>query len=292
MKKLLLSAGLLVASYCAWAQNSLVYKITGNGLDTPSYVMGTIHMICEEDYQWTPAMQTAFDKTSEVCLEINLSDQTTQMALGMAMMNQGGPKISEQFNEVEKKALIEKFNKLTGQSGDVIDMLKPIALVSILTPESFACKNDLKSYEAEIMMKAQASEKKLHGIESVETQIKAMSTMPDSAIFSMTRVFLNPNNNKETKKLYQEYLDQTATMVKFYKAQDVEGLYKFSTSSELFKMNEKVMLDDRNTDWIPKMTDMMKDKPMFFAFGAAHLGGDIGVINQLKKAGYTVTPVL
>ncbi|MFT5800980.1 MAG: hypothetical protein ACI956_000785, partial [Nonlabens sp.] len=31
--------------------------------------------------------------------------------------------------------------------------------------------------------------------------------------------------------------------------------------------------------------------PTFFAVGAGHLGGDIGVIALLRKAGYSVEPI-
>ena len=39
------------------------------------------------------------------------------------------------------------------------------------------------------------------------------------------------------------------------------------------------------------MTQMAKGSSTFFAVGAAHLGGETGVIALLERAGYTVTPV-
>lgn len=35
----------------------------------------------------------------------------------------------------------------------------------------------------------------------------------------------------------------------------------------------------------------MQEGSNLFAFGAGHMGGDKGVINLLRKAGYTVEPV-
>ena len=56
------SAGLLVTclALCSYAQKnkadkdvasgkSLLWKISGNGLDKPSYLFGTIHMLCADD---------------------------------------------------------------------------------------------------------------------------------------------------------------------------------------------------------------------------------------------------
>ena len=51
------------------------------------------------------------------------------------------------------------------------------------------------------------------------------------------------------------------------------------------------MLDARNKKWIQKMPEMMSQHSVFFAVGAAHLPGDNGVINLLKKAGYTVKSI-
>lgn len=292
MKKILFSLGFLLASIGAFAQKSLVYKISGNGLDTPSYVMGTVHMICEEDYFWSNAMEQAMAKTSELCLEIDMTDPTVQMSLAMAMMNQGEPKISSYFSKKEYAVLGEKFTALTGQSASMMDMFKPMILASYVTMDLFQCKNGVKAYETELTNKAKASGKPVHGIESAETQVNALSSISDSTIIAMTKAMINSGKDKKATKAYQTMLDQTKELVNLYKSQDVEALFTYSTNTEMFKMNQKVMLDDRNDSWIPKMEKMMKAKPMMFAFGAAHLGGEIGVIYQLKKAGYTVEPVL
>ena len=60
-------------------------------------------------------------------------------------------------------------------------------------------------------------------------------------------------------------------------------------------MNEKsrkCLLEVRNENWMVKMPDMMKDKSTFFAVGAAHLLGEQGMINLLRKKGYVVKPIL
>jgi hypothetical protein len=56
--------------------------------------------------------------------------------------------------------------------------------------------------------------------------------------------------------------------------------------------DKKIMLDNRNMNWIPKMSAIMKKEAVFFAVGAGHLSGDYGVINLLRNAGYTVKPIL
>ena len=54
---------------------------------------------------------------------------------------------------------------------------------------------------------------------------------------------------------------------------------------------EDVFLNNRNQSWIPVIEDLIKKQPTFIAVGAAHLGGNKGVISLLKSKGYIVEPV-
>lgn len=52
---------------------------------------------------------------------------------------------------------------------------------------------------------------------------------------------------------------------------------------------KKVVLDDRNRDWVPKIEKMLKEKRTFFiTVGAAHLVGPDGVPSLLRQEGYKV----
>ena len=53
----------------------------------------------------------------------------------------------------------------------------------------------------------------------------------------------------------------------------------------------ELLLDERNKKWIPKIETMAKDQSVFFGVGAGHLGGEDGVLNLLKQAGYRLTPI-
>lgn len=52
------------------------------------------------------------------------------------------------------------------------------------------------------------------------------------------------------------------------------------------------MLDNRNKNWVVQLPELMKDKSIFVAVGAAHLAGKNGVINLLREAGYIVKPIM
>jgi uncharacterized protein YbaP (TraB family) len=47
----------------------------------------------------------------------------------------------------------------------------------------------------------------------------------------------------------------------------------------------------RNQNWIPQISKMVQEKPIFIAVGAGHLPGEQGVLKLLQEAGYTITAV-
>ena len=76
-----------------------------------------------------------------------------------------------------------------------------------------------------------------------------------------------------------------------YKSQDIEAMSRMLGSSDETDLAkyESMLITTRNSNWIPIMKKMMQEKVTFFAVGAGHLGGEKGVVNLLRKAGYKVT---
>ena len=51
------------------------------------------------------------------------------------------------------------------------------------------------------------------------------------------------------------------------------------------------MIISRNNNWMKQLQPEMKNTNLLVVVGAGHLVGAKGILNQLKQAGYTVTPV-
>ena len=84
----------------------------------------------------------------------------------------------------------------------------------------------------------------------------------------------------------------TAKMLEVYRSQDLDAIEKLTMMEEggLGSYME-LFLYGRNKKWIPEMEKAMKNGTILFAVGAAHLPGNEGVINLLRKAGYTLRPM-
>ena len=103
MKKLsLLFMTLLVPVFMLSAQNkgnSLLWKISGNGLEESSYVYGTFHLLCPNDLDLSKKVTDALDRSEQLVLELDFDDPTLMQTLQQNMMMPDGQTAEDYLNE-------------------------------------------------------------------------------------------------------------------------------------------------------------------------------------------------
>jgi hypothetical protein len=255
---------------------SLLWEISGNGLSKSSFLYGTIHMICENDYFLAEKTKKAFNATESLFLEIDLSDPNELVFMQKAAMST--EPLSKKLTAKQLSDLEIVLRKNTGMTIQQVDNYSMLTVLSLISMKSFGCEN-LKFYEMEFIGLAKESKKSIGGLETIEAQIQFLNkAYSDDEMIAM----LQETNGEETEKMVQNYINE-----------NLPELYKEITTPKLMNENSKKwMLEVRNENWAVKMPDVMKDKSTFFAVGAAHLLGKEGLINLLRKAGYSVKPLL
>ena len=89
---------------------------------------------------------------------------------------------------------------------------------------------------------------------------------------------------------WNETKSQFEDLIAAYKRQDLEALnHLIEDEMESPKMRE-LLLNKRNTQWMPELSTWVDEGNAFIAVGAGHLEGEFGVINLLRRAGYEVWP--
>ncbi|RXM45182.1 TraB/GumN family protein [Flavobacterium sp. YO64] len=257
-------------------ENSLLWEVSGNGLSKPSYLYGTIHSICPTDYFLTEKTKNAFQKSDKLIVEINFSDPNEMAdAQKLAMSPE---LLSKKLTPEQLSELDSILQKATGIKVQQVDSYSLATVMSLITIKTFDCET-LKSYESDFTDLAKKEKKSVGGFETVKGQLNMLSNAyTDSELI---------------KSLGDASKAQTKKMVKDYKNENIMDLYgDIANEKVMSKKAKKYILDDRNSDWVKKMKDMMKNEALFVAVGSAHLAGDEGVINLLRKAGYKVKPVM
>lgn len=272
-------------------EKSLLWEVSDNGLDQPSYVYGTIHMIGKKDFFLTEATEAAMDKAARFTFEIDMEDMNDMgkiMPLMMKAFMEGDTTLSDLLTDEEYQVVSDHFKKI-GLPLMMLERIKPMFL-SAMTGEEMMMPGQggdsgMVSYEFEIMKVAQERKKPIDGLETMEFQMSIFDMIPyqDQAQMLLESIQAPSDSSAD---------NQLDMLVQIYKAQDIESMVSMmdDETSGMGKY-EDVLLVNRNKNWIAPMEKMMKEKVTFFAVGAGHLGGEYGVIRLLRKAGYTLKPL-
>lgn len=261
--------------------NSLLWKISGNGLEKPSYLFGTIHMTC--NYQLSDKLKDAFAQTDQIALEIDMDDPQMQMKMMQGMMMKDDKSIKGMLSDEEYKKLDTFFKENTGMGLAMFNKAKPFMLMSMLLLKSTGCEKP-KSYEEEFVKIAKTDKEEVLGLETIESQLAIFDDIPYE------------EQLKEVIKMVDKGVDGTTEdfvkLSELHTAENIEGLLKLMEEEEgMTKDFSDKLLDTRNKNWIPVIEKMSKEKPTFYGVGAMHLAGENGVIKLLRKAGYKVEAV-
>lgn len=262
--------------------NSILWKVSGNGLSKPSYLFGTIHIICDNDYFFTEKMKKALEETDKLVLELNLADMNTIMQYQQAMILPEGKKLQNFFaTESDFENFSTKLKSKLGIEAESFQTLKPIVLLSLISQKAFIC-DKTSSYEMNLIDISKKENKDIAGLETTMAQIKIFDDMKDQDIQAILMSGLNDMD--EENKIQNE-------MIHAYKNQDINRLHQLIMDSKEFKDHEDVLINDRNKNWTELLPNIMKEKSCFVAVGAGHLAGENGLIQLLKNKGYQVEGV-
>lgn len=276
-------------------KNSLLWEISGKNLKKPSYLYGTIHLIPKNDFFLTDATKKVFDASQKVTFEINMKEMNNPMAMisifTKAMMPNG--KTLKDFLNAEDYGLVQRKFDSIGMPLKMLERIKPMFLSVMLgtdgekmTAEGGGISEASKStsYEMEFLQMGEKQKKEFGGLETVEFQMGIFDSIPYKVQAEML---------VKTIKNGSAGNDDLGKMVEMYKKQDIEAMSKMLQSDDQNELAgyENMLINSRNTSWIPLMAKAMFEKSIFFAVGAGHLGGEKGVVNLLKKEGYTVKPL-
>lgn len=260
--------------------SSLLWKVSGNGLEKESYLFGTIHIICKSDFLMDDRIIKAFESAEKLFLELDMSDPQLQLKMQQVSLNPGMKNIKAEMDESAAAALDAFLLKNYGAGLAQLGILKPFVLSSMVMLKALPC-TEIESYEGYFTSRAGEAEMPIVGLETVEFQVGIFDQIPrDLQLKELVKLVTEEGSQQEFQ-----------TMISAYLAEDILALDQAMTNSGMMADYRSILLEERNKNWVPQMEEAMKAKSIFMAVGAGHLGGDFGVISLLRKAGYSVEPI-
>jgi len=295
MKQTIVTALLTLVALAANAQ--LLFRISGNGLEKPSYIVGTYHIVDDSFVDSIAGIRQALADCQQVYGEVLKADLTSadSLAFKKAQLLPEGMTIDKLLSSEEMDRLNAFVKRIIGT-----DLSNPqLASLCHLTPTTlylslsviiFAKKYGglMKSgtmIDAFFLKEASKQGKSAGGLETMDFQLTLLygGTMEEQKEALMCMVDNGEIIEKMEEDIAQAYLSRDLNRLK----EILDRKMAICSSPE----ETAKMLDNRNADWLTKMPGIMNEKPTLFAVGAGHLLGENGVLNLLRKAGYTVEPV-
>ncbi|MFD0916659.1 TraB/GumN family protein [Pseudahrensia aquimaris] len=277
----------------------LLWKIEKQGA-RPSYLFGTMHMSDPRLLDLTPKVSAALNSSSIVALEVtDVLDPEKMKQKATAMLQYtsytDGSDVTSRLSEADAKLVGDLVSKRGSIPWFLAKRLKPWALMgAIATP---ACENARKAagkpfLDQKLAQIADEQGKELVSLETVESQIRALSSLPEPLMLTALT---------ETAKLGDRMDDIFETMIQLYEREETgtvwammrhlspEGV-KSQVQTSDYAAFQREIVDKRNIIMAEGTEKLIKaGGGAFIAVGALHLPGENGLVSILAQRGYKVT---
>lgn len=283
---ILFSCCLVVGKHVAVCQDqkSFLWKVQSEG--NTVYVLGSIHVMRQEDYPLHKNIEDAFSKSDILAVEANIND-IAQLDLQSVMEKALYPEnetLKDHISE-ETYEILKKETERLGLPLMLVDRQKPWFLASSIESMVILKLGLSLNYGIDMHFISQATgKKKIVELESLEYQLNLLSGFDDDEQESFLLYTL-----RELKVIEQEF----QSIIDVWKNGDTEALesiMKKSTSGDIdmSSVYEK-LITERNRSMTGKIEEYLEDDKTYFVIvGAGHLVGEKGIIEILKDKGYTV----
>ncbi|MEO8108711.1 MAG: TraB/GumN family protein [Ginsengibacter sp.] len=263
--------------------NTLLWRVSGNGLSQPSFLFGTFHLLCKDDIHFSKQLLNAVKASNEIYMELDMDDPATLMG-GLLYMNmREGKKLRDLYSQEDYKRVTEYFSDTLKTPMMLFEKIKPYFLVALLYPKMMNCSSPA-GVEEELLKIAKENKKEIKGLETMQFQASVFDSIPYEW---QAKELLK---NIDSFSVYKNEFDE---MVDLYKRQDLDSMQNMLLKSEFGSDKyDDLLLNDRNKNWVKQLKEIMKKESVFVGVGAGHLTGDEGLISLLKKEGYKVEPLV
>lgn len=135
----------------------------------------------------------------------------------------------------------------------------------------------LISMESELIEKALETEMELTGLESTDEILDIMAKIRNTEV---------PENAFVKEKILSDYRKS----LEQYKTASI-AIFQKSMTVQMGQDITKMLVDNRNENWIDDITTLIEKNKTFIAVGMGHLGGENGILNLLEEKGYGIQRV-
>lgn len=266
---------------------SLLWRVSGNGLKQPSYVFGTYHILKDSYLQKAPLVQKAFADAQGVVVETTV-DSSAMLSMAMRAL-MPDKSLKSLLEPADYKLVADAFQQATGFSLDMFNHFKPIMASTTLSLANLQKNTDtLQTFSGQPLdlYFAEQGKKQQKTVTALETMQQQMTMLFDhDSVEKQAADLVRMVKEKDSMK------QQGDQLTELYLSGNLDGMWKLGQTYEEKYGDLTYLVAERNQNWIKQLPTLMAARPTFVAVGALHLPGPDGLLALLRKAGYTVEAV-
>lgn len=266
---------------------SLLWKVSGNGLTRPSYLYGTMHVSEKMVFQLGDPFFNAIQEVDAVALELEPEAWLQSMFSGNGFSDFGS---EEDFYD-GRSATLEGFftfdRDIQMKVGSVLGFDPPLLNYMLFRFDSYGESADFEE-NTWLDMYIYQTGKKL-GKKSLGLETYAQSTLYGRlARKAEVNEKIQKSHDAEDRKKMIELQSQIEPA---YRRQDLDLVDSISSKTNSPAFNRYILVE-RNKIFVSNIDSILRSgSSLFAAMGCAHLPGKEGVIEMLRQMGYAVEPV-
>ena len=287
---LYIGAAALAAQTTA-ADNGLLWEISGKGLTKPSYLFGTFHLLNDSYLPQKQALALEkFQQADGVVVEI-VPDTPAMMQAQMKMLMPNN-RLSNLLDSTEYSLIAAEVKQHMGMEITALEQIMPMGLSIFFTivysKEVIPILENYTGVPLDIYFgqTGQATGKTVTALETVGEQFDLLfgKFTPEEQADQLVEMI---QKREIARSTLQEIADN-------YLQSDLQGILDVSERMQKEMPaygSMEYITTDRNKKWMEKLPALLQQGSLFIAVGALHLPGKEGLIDLLRKAGYSVKPV-
>jgi uncharacterized protein YbaP (TraB family) len=287
--RLLFIITILTFTFSLQAQNivdrsnyKLLWEITGNGFEKPSYLFGSMHIEDDRVFDFCDSMLVCLENCEGFSGELNM-DSMIYFVM-KAMFSEDTTNILRDILSAEAYEGLN--NKLLNKEGKGIDDLnnkQPWIIEMMLKEDAPESDSDFESaLDMYLYNYAKKLGKETYGLEEIEDQLSLSLLKYETYQEYLTDTDTIDSNNSN---------DMLEQLTRIYISGDIEVIDDVFVKPMPDDMYKQKLLTDRNIVMADNIELLGQRMSMFNVVGAAHLPSEMGVIELLRKKGFSLRPV-
>ena len=271
------------------ANAQVLYRISGNSAAAPSYILATNRLVDMTFIDTIPNTFKCYAECNKVITEFAMQDYEAIAALRQAALLPDSVQLRNFYNEEQYHEIDEALRINLGMGLDQLGRMKPSYLAEMLRSElmkrwlHYDEDRTMETFFERVALEANIP---VYGLDDVgETMYMLFDREPFHwQCQELQKVVEYPEKEVRLERKLLE-------MYRYGRLSDMAYLVKSPDNMTSLSYSDYQIYAKRNKAWVKRLTPYLREGKAFITLNAIYLGGEDGLLAQLKAAGYRVKAV-